>query len=175
MSAMWFRWRVVGTWGLFRGFLINLERNENSKKILQLKSLFKIRLEADTYRPPRKATQCWNCQGFLRISTQCFMDPKCVSCGDVHKSPDCPRKIAEISENEEKIKKPPQSGCNCGSQHPASCKACKNFPLKSRFRKSYADIAKNKKDKPKKDENQIKPPKKEISQAEQKMVPPDPV
>lgn len=33
-------------------FQVQIDRNENSKKIIELQSIFKIRVEIDKYRPP---------------------------------------------------------------------------------------------------------------------------
>lgn len=74
-------------------------------KFIELKSIFKILVQIDNYGPPKKAVQCWNCQGFFHINTQCLMDPKCVGCGKNHHSPQYPRKIIENSCNEEKTEK----------------------------------------------------------------------
>lgn len=65
-------------------FLLHLPKNENAKKILTLKSLFKIRIDIENYRAPRKAEQCWKCQGFFHIAALCFMVPRCVGYGEPH-------------------------------------------------------------------------------------------
>lgn len=41
-------------------FQIHLELSDKSKKFLKLKVIFKIRVEIENYRPPRKPVQCWN-------------------------------------------------------------------------------------------------------------------
>lgn len=81
--------------------------------------------------------QCWNCQVLFPISTQCVIDPKFVGCGEKHKSPECPRKLAETvdNENKEKTEKLPPLDWNCGLQHPANYKGCKS--------ETYAVMAKN--------------------------------
>lgn len=122
--------------------------------------------------PPKGS---WDCQGLYHISTQCFMNPKCVGCGEIHRSPQCPRKNSENFPNEEKIEKPPPICCNCGLVHPASYKGCKNFPVKTKFRKTYADMTKNVPDKQKTSKTENIPPKKKIAQNDPKRLPIEPV
>lgn len=134
-----------------------------------------MRIDIEMYRVPRKAAQCWNCQWFFHIGMQCFMNPKCVGCVETLRSVECPWKIADTADNEKKIENSQPFCYNCDSQHPASYKGCKKIPLKPQFRKSYAEITKNREKKPKLEETKNKQPKKKISQTESKMALPEQV
>lgn len=65
---------------------------------------------------------------------------RCVGCGENHASRTCPRKSPQVIDN-----KSPSMGYNCGEDHPDNFKSCKKFSLKHLFKKSYADVVKNKK------------------------------
>lgn len=112
-------------------FLLHLLYYKISRKMFKLTSLFKIRLSFEAYRPLHKAVQCWNCQGFFHLAQDCFLPPQCVCCGINHGSWECLTK--NDTSNEENL-----LYCNCNGKHPSNYKGCENYPLKPRFKKSYA-------------------------------------
>lgn len=122
-------------------FLLHLPTNEASNRIFKLLALFHIRVEIEKYRPHKKATQCFNGQGFFHHARHCFLKPKCVgwaknTCQEL-------AQIIWIIICHSNDPKPEPLCCNCNGQHPASYKRCKNFPLRHKFKESFANIVQN--------------------------------
>jgi hypothetical protein len=65
-------------------------------------------------------TQCSNCQAYGHGSANCFLDPSCVKCGEIHKSNACKYNIQDTKKfPEDKIK------CvNCDGTHTANFFKC---------------------------------------------------
>jgi len=84
--------------------------------------LFYRRYHVDIYEKPIKPIQCFNCQKFGHISTQCnSTSSKCVKCGDTHKASDC------------KIKDKNALKCaNCGLNHTSNFAGCSIYQEKLR-------------------------------------------
>lgn len=55
-------------------FLIELHKNETSNKILNLRSLFQIRVNTEKFRETKKAIECHRCQKFFDIAANCNME-----------------------------------------------------------------------------------------------------
>lgn len=119
---------------MFLLFPLNLLQNENSKKIFQITSLFKIRIGIEKYKALRKAAQCYNIRQFFHVAEDCNLNPKCVGCSDNHQYTNCPRKT------EANVEKPAPVYCNC--VEPVSYRDYKKYPLKHQCHKTYAVIVK---------------------------------
>lgn len=90
----------------------------------RIKSVYRCIVEWDFYSTKTKGpVQCRNCQMFGHGSTQCFRQPRCVKCGNVHKTVDCP---LTISREDKSIQLPKEklSCVNCGQQHTANFHQC---------------------------------------------------
>lgn len=66
--------------------------------------------------------QCSNCMIFGHGAENCFMDPKCIRCGETHSSVDCfyvpiDNLLGKIPDNKVKC-------ANCGEQHTANYSKC---------------------------------------------------
>ncbi|GFQ99778.1 nucleic-acid-binding protein from transposon X-element [Trichonephila clavata] len=77
-------------------FMIELKPEEHTK-IANVNSLCYISVWFDPFRRKPGATQCYNCNFFNHTSKNCRMTPRCIKCGDNHRTSDCPQK--ERSEN----------------------------------------------------------------------------
>ncbi|GFV91747.1 nucleic-acid-binding protein from transposon X-element [Trichonephila clavipes] len=70
-------------------FMITLPRNINNAKIFQLKTLSYLSIRIEGYEGTG-VTQCYTCNRFNHTSENCHMTPRCLKCGEVHQTKDCP-------------------------------------------------------------------------------------
>lgn len=99
-------------------FFIDLEKNDNNKKIFDIKRLLHmvVSFEAPTKRK-NEIPQCQRCQRYGHTKNYCHLGPRCVKCPGFHLTSDCPRKTKD-----ESVK------CvNCEGAHPANYKGCKSY------------------------------------------------
>lgn len=95
-------------------FFVEIENNENNKKIYEIIHLQNTVVKFEAPRKKRDIPQCTRCQGFYHTKNYCNKRPTCVKCAGEHLTGDCQIK--------EKI---PNVICaNCGGNHPASYKGC---------------------------------------------------
>lgn len=73
---------------------------------------------------PTDAAQCHRCQKFGHGSRNCYLQPRCVKCGEAHLSEACtlPRK-ANLGENAEQHKARVKCA-NCGGNHTSNYRGC---------------------------------------------------
>lgn len=60
-------------------------------------------------------TQCYRCQAFGHSSKNCNLKPRCVKCPEAHLTSECPKRN----------RTEPAICCNCGENHPANFRNCK--------------------------------------------------
>lgn len=94
-------------------FFIELEPDDKSKEIYQLRSLLHMQIKVEAPRPHKIITQCHRCQQFNHTKAYCTLPEVCVKCGENHAWDKCPKL------REEK----PKCGL-CGGEHTANYKGC---------------------------------------------------
>ncbi|GFW67012.1 putative RNA-directed DNA polymerase from transposon X-element [Trichonephila clavipes] len=72
-------------------FLVTLPRSIENLKIFDLKTLAHLNITVDGYNG-KGVTQCYTCQNFHHNSDNCFLQPRCLKCGEEHLTKDCPIK-----------------------------------------------------------------------------------
>ncbi len=86
-------------------------------------SLFNLIVRWEYYAHKRHGpTQCSNCQGFSHGSRNCHFAPRCIRCGQEHKSVDCP--LLDKSGVKTKTPIDKLKCANCGLQHVANYTKC---------------------------------------------------
>jgi DNA replicative helicase MCM subunit Mcm2 (Cdc46/Mcm family) len=73
-------------------FLVTLIRKLKSQEIFKLNSLNHIIIKVKPYRAQTGLTQCYNCQNFGHVCSNCKQPPKCLWCGGGHLHRECPEK-----------------------------------------------------------------------------------
>jgi hypothetical protein len=119
-------------------FLITLERSEKSKEIFQLNNICHIAVKVEAYRAQSGLTQCYNCQKFGHVWTNCRQPPRCLWCGDGHLHKECPESKQENST---------PNCCNCKLQegerpHPSNYRGCSHAKEESLRRRSQRPLPK---------------------------------
>lgn len=94
-------------------FVITAANESNIKEILKIKKVCYCVITWERYKSKNGITQCFKCQAFDHIASNCFKTPKCVNCAGNHLKNECD----VISENNLKC-------INCGEQHQANYRQC---------------------------------------------------
>lgn len=97
-------------------FFVALEPKENNKQIYEIQELLYQRVTVETPHKKKEVPQCKTCQQFGHTRTYCTKIPKCVKCGDSHKTEDC-----------RKSKKTKAQCANCAGNHTANWKGCEAY------------------------------------------------
>jgi hypothetical protein len=91
--------------------------------IRTIRSLFNLIVRWEYYIHKRHGpTQCSNCQGFSHGTKNCHLAPKCIRCGQDHKSAECPLLDKTAAKTKTPIDK--LRCANCGLQHVANYSKC---------------------------------------------------
>lgn len=105
-------------------------------KLKLIRGLFNIIVRWDHYVPfknrdpnlPKPPTQCSNCQSFEHGSQFCFRPPRCIRCGQGHKSADCPFLLSRdekgVVTKHDRINEVNISCANCKGKHTANFRDC---------------------------------------------------
>jgi hypothetical protein len=72
-------------------FFVNLESDEKSKEIYQLRSLLHMQIKVESPRPQKTIVQCHRCQQYGHTRAYCTLPEVCVKCGEGHPWDKCPR------------------------------------------------------------------------------------
>ncbi len=94
-------------------FFVELNPDEKSKSIYQLKFLLHTKILVESPKPKRVIVQCMRCQQYGHTKAYCTLPPACVKCGEEHDNRVC--------------KKPPETQPTCalcGGGHTANYKGC---------------------------------------------------
>lgn len=94
-------------------FFVDLEPQEGSKKIYDVKTLLYQKIRVETPRPKTEVTQCQRCQQFGHTKTYCTLPHVCVKCGQAHDNRLCTKKPEEK----------PKCGL-CKGEHTANYRGC---------------------------------------------------
>ena len=91
----------------------------------QVKSIANVIVRWDFYRPTKynSVPQCRNCQMLGHSSVNCSMPPKCLVCGNGHKTENCEHRIPRAEMNPQ-IDRSYIKCANCGQQHTANYRGC---------------------------------------------------
>jgi hypothetical protein len=116
-------------------FLKILPRTEKSLKTFKLTGLCHIAVKVEAYRNQNGLTQCYNCQKFGHVWSNCSQPPRCMWCGGGHLHKDFPEK--------ENISSTP-SCCYCKladgeKPHPSNYRGCSLAEEEIRRRKSQRE------------------------------------
>ncbi|GFX75856.1 nucleic-acid-binding protein from transposon X-element [Trichonephila clavipes] len=101
-----------------RIFLITLPCNLDNLKIFDLKTLSYLSIRVEGY-DGKDVTQCYTCNNFNHSSENCYLNPRCLKCGENHITRDCPIK--------QKLETAYRINCQIYG-HIANYKGCPSFP-----------------------------------------------
>lgn len=105
-------------------FFVDLPQSEKSTEIFQLTSLLYTKIKVEEPYKHRTIPQCLNCQDYGHTRAYCGYPARCVRCGDLHSSSDCP-----------KPRELPAKCALCSGDHPANYKGCTIFKQLQRQKK----------------------------------------
>lgn len=97
-------------------WIITTYQTPGTPDIHTLTGLFNLKLNIEDYKSLQGPIQCFRCQGFGHKAVTCFVQPKCVKCGNAHFTYNCDA----VSEAIPKC-------ANCNAQHTANFKNCPKF------------------------------------------------
>lgn len=99
-----------------QSYLVQLPWSKNVKEVTDnVRFVCNFAIKWEDFVKPRQfcSTQCYKCQQFGHVASNCGYDPRCVKCSLSHESKFCP-----------KMKEEPAKCANCGKNHPASYRGC---------------------------------------------------
>ncbi|GFU10204.1 nucleic-acid-binding protein from transposon X-element [Trichonephila clavipes] len=96
---------------------VELKRSDGTIKIYNIKNLNCLTVSVVRRKPG--VTQCFNCNYFNLITKNCRMAPRCLKCGQNHRTQSCP--------NIERLKTLHCINCNT-DEHMATSRQCPKFP-----------------------------------------------
>lgn len=89
----------------------------------KVQALFHIRVKWEFYTIKRTGpTQCSNCQQFGHGADNCFLTPKCIRCGEPHKSSEC--SLIEKENPKQRVHVSKLKCANCHQNHTANYQMC---------------------------------------------------
>lgn len=94
-------------------FFVDLPQSEKSSEIFKLTSLLYAKIKVEEPYKHRTIPQCLNCQDYGHTRAYCGYHARCVRCGALHSSANCP-----------KSRKLPAKCALCSGDHPANYKGC---------------------------------------------------
>ncbi|GFY70789.1 nucleic-acid-binding protein from transposon X-element [Trichonephila inaurata madagascariensis] len=109
-------------------FMVELKKFPNSPDANKISKCCYMTVTVDTFRKSPGPTQCYNCNYFHHSSKNCFLQMRCLKCGQSHKTSDCNIK--------EKIENLTCINCNIKG-HMANWHECPTFP-KTKTKKGEA-------------------------------------
>ena len=95
-----------------------MEPSANIAKIKAIKYLCCVKIRWQTYKNPRKITQCYRCQGMGHGSSNCYAKPKCVKCAGDHITKDCTKSPQDTPKC-----------ASCAGPHTANATICTFYKL----------------------------------------------
>lgn len=97
-------------------FFVDLPQSEKSTEIFKLTSLLYAKIKVEEPYKHRTIPQCLNCQDYGHTRAYCGYPARCVRCGALHSSSDCP-----------KPRELPAKCALCSGDHPANYRGCSVF------------------------------------------------
>jgi hypothetical protein len=105
-------------------FTVSVARGPGVQKVPSFFELCSLRVSVEKYVAPKGSVQCKRCQRFGHTQRNSSYPPRCVACGDTHKSGEC-------STPQQQLK-----SCSCGGNHTANYRGC------SKWKEAKAALAK---------------------------------
>lgn len=99
-------------------YIIEFASGTKPKDVYKINRVCYCVVRWEKFQNGDKIVQCYNCQCFGHVSTNCHKKVKCVLCADEHSLKDCPFK-----EQENQLLK----CANCGEKHSAGSRECKIY------------------------------------------------
>ena len=104
-------------------FFVDLDRTPQVEDIYKVTRLYYTSVVVEKPYTKRDIVQCHNCQAYGHTKRYCHHIPRCVRCGDQHKTEDC-----------QKSRRTPAVCALCHQGHPANYKGCQTYKeLKARI------------------------------------------
>ena len=60
-----------------------------AEKLFHVNYVCGLKVSVEKFKAPNGSPQCHRCQSFGHVDKACFMQPKCVKCGNQHLTKDC--------------------------------------------------------------------------------------
>lgn len=98
-------------------FFVNLLPGPNNKAAKDLKFIYHQSVVIEDPRKRRSIIQCHRCQQYGHSKNYCMRPPRCVKCGQSHKTSDCDKKDRNT----------PALCALCSGPHPANYKGCEVY------------------------------------------------
>lgn len=95
-------------------FIVTFPAETPIKEIIKVRRLCYTVIHWEKFKNSREVLQCYNCQAFGHVSSNCHREPNCLKCAGDHNTRDCSIK--------NKIENP--KCVNCGGDHVASDTCC---------------------------------------------------
>lgn len=106
-------------------YFVDLPQSEKSTEIFKLTSLLYAKIKVEEPYKHRSIPQCLNCQDYGHTRAYCGYPARCVRCGALHSSSDCP-----------KPRDLPAKCALCAGDHPANYRGCTVFKELQRRKKT---------------------------------------
>jgi hypothetical protein len=121
-------------------YIVCFKKSDGIKinKLREIKSICQMIVRWQYYTPKKIGpTQCGNCMKFGHGSDNCYLEARCIRCGELHKSKECSY-LTDKSKANEKIPNDKVKCANCGQQHTANFSKCikrlEYIHIQSKFR-----------------------------------------
>lgn len=103
-------------------YMIYFKKGQNVtiRDLQKVRGILGFHVFFDRYKRTSDPCQCYNCQEFTHASSNCTLDPRCVRCGESHKSMNCDK----IDATTKKVPDHLLKCANCGGNHTASSRNC---------------------------------------------------
>lgn len=115
-------------------YIVLVKRTSTVMNIFDITYLHGTEVRIEKFKGSSGPTQCFNCQGFFHSSIACNLAPRCVVCGEGHRTGS-----DQCCVTEDKDRK----CANCGGNHAANYRKCPKWPILKKPRgKKPAKISK---------------------------------
>jgi hypothetical protein len=108
-------------------YIVSFQEGVELKIVLNIKSICYYKVKWEKYTNKKPITQCFKCQDYGHLATNCYRSPSCRFCGEKHESINCVKKEAPV-----------RKCVNCNGDHSANSVDCPIYikVLQSKMRKS---------------------------------------
>jgi len=113
-------------------FFVDLEPALHNKNIFELQTICYTKVKIEAPRINKLTPQCLNCQDYGHTRTYCNNHPRCVRCGENHRTDTCT-----------KSRDLPAKCALCNGDHPANYRGCLVFKNLQQLRKKQSPSKSN--------------------------------
>lgn len=113
-------------------FFVDLEPALHNKNIFELQTICYTKVKIEAPRINKLTPQCLNCQNYGHTRTYCNNHPRCVRCGENHRTDTCT-----------KDRDLPAKCALCNGDHPANYRGCLVFKNLQQLRKKQSPSKSN--------------------------------